>query len=159
MDRWGRKHVELTYVMNKTQSLKNFVYLVGLHIYYKMIHGPYNIKYRNLQWSGLFGGKGSPDYQGIRTAEGKPHCIKVKVTVLPIQATKALRVGRGIALPFLRFRHWRWVWGVSTTPWPLYSRERLGTHCSGDWVGPRAGLDGCEKSRPHRDSVPGLSSP
>ena len=24
----------LTYVMNKTQSLKNFVYLVGLHIYY-----------------------------------------------------------------------------------------------------------------------------
>ena len=30
--------------MNKTQSLKHFVYLVGLHIYYKMIHGPYNIK-------------------------------------------------------------------------------------------------------------------
>ena len=34
MGRWGPKHVELTYVMNKTQSLKNFVYLVGLHIYY-----------------------------------------------------------------------------------------------------------------------------
>ena len=31
-------------MMNKTQSLKDFVYLVGLHIYYKMIHGPYNIK-------------------------------------------------------------------------------------------------------------------
>ena len=44
MDQWGPKHVELTYVMNKTQSLKNFVYLVGLHIYYKMIHAPYNIK-------------------------------------------------------------------------------------------------------------------
>ena len=44
MDRWGPKHVKLTYMMNKTQSLKNFVYLVGLHIYYKMIHGPYNIK-------------------------------------------------------------------------------------------------------------------
>ena len=26
------------------QSNKIFVYLVGLHIYYKMIHGPYNIK-------------------------------------------------------------------------------------------------------------------
>jgi hypothetical protein len=26
-----------------------------------------------------------------------------------------------------------------------------GTHCIGGWVGPRAGLDGCEKSRPHRD--------
>ena len=33
MDRWGPKHVELTYVMNKTHSLKHFVYLVGLHIY------------------------------------------------------------------------------------------------------------------------------
>ena len=31
-------------MMNKTQSLKNFVYLVGLHIYYNMIHGPYSIK-------------------------------------------------------------------------------------------------------------------
>ena len=46
MDQWGPKHVKLTYVMNKTQSLKNFVYLVGLHIYYKMIHGPYNIKFQ-----------------------------------------------------------------------------------------------------------------
>ena len=44
MDQWGLKHTELTYVMNKTQSLKNFVYLVGPYIYYKMIHGPYNIK-------------------------------------------------------------------------------------------------------------------
>ena len=26
-------------------------------------------------------------------------------------------------------------------------------------MGPRAGLDGCEKSRPHRDSIPGPSSP
>ena len=30
--------------MNKTQSLKNLVYLVGLHIYYKMIHAHYKIK-------------------------------------------------------------------------------------------------------------------
>jgi hypothetical protein len=42
---------------------------------------------------------------------------------------------------------------VSTTPWPLYPRERPGTHCTGGWVGPRAGLDVCEKSRPHRDYV------
>jgi hypothetical protein len=27
------------------------------------------------------------------------------------------------------------------------------------WVGPRANLDVCEKSRPHRDSIPGPSSP
>ena len=43
-----------------------------------------------------------------------------KVKVLPIQTTKALKVGRGIALPYLRPRHWRWGWGVSTTPRPLY---------------------------------------
>ena len=34
-----------------------------------------------------------------------------------------------------------------------------GTHCTGGWVGPRAGLDRCGKSRPHRDSIPGPSSP
>jgi hypothetical protein len=27
------------------------------------------------------------------------------------------------------------------------------------WVGPRAGLDGCGKSRPHLESIPGLSFP
>jgi hypothetical protein len=26
--------------------------------------------------------------------------------------------------------------------------KRLGIHCIGGWVGPRPGLDGCEKSRP-----------
>ena len=32
-------------------------------------------------------------------------------------------------------------------------RERPGTHFTGGWVGPRAGLDG-RKSRPHRVSIP-----
>ena len=32
------------------------------------------------------------------------------------------------------------------------SWERTGTHFTGGWVGPRAGLDG-RKSRPHRDSI------
>ena len=41
----------------------------------------------------------------------------------------------------------------------LYPRERPDTHCAGGWVGPRAGLDRCGKSRPHRDSIPGPSSP
>jgi hypothetical protein len=39
-------------------------------------------------------------------------------------------------------------WVVSTTPRPLYPRERPGTHCTGGWVGPRAGLDVCEKFVP-----------
>ena len=53
----------------------------------------------------------------------------------------------------------RWGWVVSTTSRPLYPRERPGTHCTGGWVGPRAVLDGCGKSHPHRDSIPRLSSP
>jgi hypothetical protein len=48
---------------------------------------------------------------------------------------------------------------VNATPRPLYPQERPGTHCIGGWVGPRAGLDGCRKSRPHRDSIRGPSSP
>jgi hypothetical protein len=38
-------------------------------------------------------------------------------------------------------------------------RERPITHCTGSWVGPRGGLDECEKSRPHRDSIPAPSNP
>ena len=37
--------------------------------------------------------------------------------------------------------------------------ERPGTHCIGAWVGHRAGLDWCGKSRPRRHSIPGPSSP
>ena len=37
--------------------------------------------------------------------------------------------------------------------------KRAGTHCTGGWVGLRAGLDGCGKYRPHRDSIPAPSSP
>jgi hypothetical protein len=44
-------------------------------------------------------------------------------------------------------------WVVNATPRPLYSRERPGTHCIEGLVGRRAGLDGCGKSRPHRDSI------
>ena len=40
------------------------------------------------------------------------------------------------------------------TPAALYPRERPGIHCTGGWVGPRAGLDMCEKSRPRRYSIP-----
>ena len=50
-------------------------------------------------------------------------------------------------------------WVVNATPRPLYPRERPGTHCTGGWVDPRAGLDRCGKCRPHRDSIPGPSSP
>jgi len=44
-------------------------------------------------------------------------------------------------------------------PAALPQGKRLGTHCIGGWLGPRAGLDRCGKSRPHRDSIPGPPSP
>ena len=40
------------------------------------------------------------------------------------------------------------VRGQRHAPAGLYPRERPGTHCTGGWVGPRAGLDRCGKSRP-----------
>jgi hypothetical protein len=67
----------------------------------------------------------------------------------------AYRVGRGTSL-LLNLGAIR-GWVVTTTPRPLYPRERPGTHCTGGWVVLRAGLDVCKKSLPH--SIPGPSSP
>jgi hypothetical protein len=47
---------------------------------------------------------------------------------------------------------------VNATPRPLYPRERPGAHCTGGWVGIRAGLDGCGKSRSHLHSILGPPS-
>jgi len=40
------------------------------------------------------------------------------------------------------------VRGQRHAPAAFNPRERPGTHCTGGWVGPRAGLDRCGKSRP-----------
>jgi hypothetical protein len=45
------------------------------------------------------------------------------------------------------------VSGQQHAPTVLYPRERPGTHCTGGWVGPRAGLD-WRKISPHRNSNP-----
>jgi hypothetical protein len=84
------------------------------------------------------------------------YTIKVKFTLE--QTTKALKGSKGIAL-FIFNLGTRRERVVSATAWPLYSRKRPDTHCIGGWVGTRAGLDGCRKSRPHRDSILGPSSP
>ena len=58
------------------------------------------------------------------------------------------RVGRGIALLF-HDRGTRRGWVVSSTPRPQFTPgERLITHCTGGWVGPRVGLDGRKISSP-----------
>jgi hypothetical protein len=51
------------------------------------------------------------------------------------------------------------VCGQLHAPAALPPGKRPSTHCIGDWVGPRAGLDGCEKPHTLRDSIPEPSSP
>jgi hypothetical protein len=53
----------------------------------------------------------------------------------------AHRGSRGIALPFLDHGTRRGWGGQLHAPAALYLRERPGTHCTGGWVSPRAGLD------------------
>ena len=70
------------------------------------------------------------------------------------------RGSRGIALPFHGHDNRRCE-GSASRPGRSLLPGRPGTHCTGGWVTPRAGLDRCGKSPPppHRDSIPGPSSP
>jgi hypothetical protein len=70
---------------------------------------------------------------------------KVKFTLY--RPPRAYRGSSGIALLFHDLGARR-GWVVSTRPRPFYPRERPGTHCTGGWVGPRAGLKVWVKSRP-----------
>jgi hypothetical protein len=63
--------------------------------------------------------------------------------------------GKGKVHPITGHKGARWGWVVNATPRPLYPRERPGTHCTGGWVRPRAGLAGCGISR----STTGIRSP
>jgi hypothetical protein len=53
------------------------------------------------------------------------------------------------------------IWGCvfNASPRLLYPRERPGTYCIGGWVGRRAGLDVCEKSRPQQGFYPRTVQP
>ena len=50
-------------------------------------------------------------------------------------------------------------WVVNATPRPLYPRKRPGTHCTGGWVDPRAGLDGWGKISPPPEFDPRTVQP
>jgi len=51
------------------------------------------------------------------------------------------------------------VGGQRHAPVALPSGKRPGTHCVGGWVGPKAGLDGRDKSHFQQDSLAGPTSP
>ena len=90
--------------------------------------------------------------------EVRTKCTLVQALTLCIGRT-VHRGSRRVAL--LSLDHGtRSGWWVSVTPRPLFApRERPGTHFTGGWVGPRAGLDRWVKSCPHRDSITGPPSP
>jgi hypothetical protein len=81
---------------------------------------------------------------------------KVKLTLE--QATKAQR---GVEVQLEYFFNFGARWGGWSTvrPGRFTPGKETGTHSIGGWVNRWAGLDGCEKSRHHRDSIPGPSSP
>ena len=89
----------------------------------------------------------------IFTSVKKVKCILVHALRLYTGRT-AHRGSRGIALLFLHHGSRRRARGQRHSPAAFYPRERPGTHCTGGWVGPRAGLDGCGKSLPHRIRFP-----
>ena len=66
--------------------------------------------------------------------------IKVKVKCYRFRLGVAQRVGRAIALLFHDRGTRRWVSGQQHVPAALYPRKRPGTHFTGGWVDPRAGL-------------------
>ena len=82
----------------------------------------------------------------------------------PLQALRhctvrtAHRGSRSIALPFHDHGTRRGE-GQRHAPAVLYSRERPGTHCTEGWVGPRARLDMCGKSRPTPEFDPRTVQP
>ena len=81
-------------------------------------------------------------------------CVRQKVKVALKQATKAKRWGyKYSSTLFLTSALDGSGW--STPAAAGLPPEKI--HCIGGWVGPRAGLDECGKSRPHRDSIPGPS--
>jgi hypothetical protein len=70
------------------------------------------------------------------------------------QAMKTQKGSRYIALLFLQPRRSMRMCGQRQVLVALPPGNRLGTHCTGGWMGPRACLDGHRESRPYRHSIP-----
>jgi hypothetical protein len=116
--------------------------------------------------------KNSSDTIGNRTRD-LPACSAVPQTTAPPRApflirkgkftiqpaTKALRGSRGTGRLFYSRRHKMGLGGQRHAPAALPPEKRTGTDLIGDWVRLTVGLDGCGKSLPFGDSIPGPCSP
>jgi hypothetical protein len=137
--------------------------------------------WRSISWFCLCGlcndsGGKSPVYHHWGTGSIPVQCCRDLWLTKCVRVLRVHHVSIGRFHPFYRprrplgivevkfysvFRPWhqKGVRGQPHAPAAYYPRERPGTHCTGGWVGPRAGLDGCGNSCPHRDSIPGPSIP
>jgi len=88
---------------------------------------------------------------GTASEQYKVQKVKVKVKGSRYRPGVAQRASRGIALLFHDRGTRRGMSGQQHAPAAIYPRERPGTHCTGGWVGLRAGLDGRKIS-----SLPGF---
>jgi hypothetical protein len=84
--------------------------------------------------------------------------VQGKGKVYPIQATKGLEGGRGIALLFHDLGARR-GWVVSTTPRPLYPPGKIRYRLYRRLGGPQGRSGLVQKISPHRVSIPGPSCP
>jgi hypothetical protein len=84
--------------------------------------------------------------------------IKSKSKAVPLHAMETLGGRGGIAPILSRPRHYMGVSGQNHVPTALYPHERTpSTHCTGGWVGLRAGLDTEVRGKilcPYRGSNP-----
>jgi len=74
----------------------------------------------------------------------------LKINFTLEQATEAKREKR-YGFPLSLTSALDWEGGQSQSPAALPLVKKPGTHSIGGWVGPRDSLDGCGKSRLHRD--------
>jgi hypothetical protein len=105
----------------------------------------YSILYTNVQWY-------DTEQCCFVTVKKKVKCTLVQAVRL-CTGHMARRGSRGRALLF-HDHGTRRGRGVSVTPWLLFTPGKGPVPIvQEDWVGPRAGLDRCGKSRPHWDSI------
>ena len=77
----------------------------------------------------------------------RPTRLFIKVKWSRYRPGVAHRVSRGVPLLFYDCATRKGVSGQQHAPATLYLPERPGTLCTGGWVGSKAGLDRCGKSR------------
>jgi len=98
----------------------------------------------------------------VNTVQGCTNVPPYKVSKVKVALKQATKAQRGSGVTALLFSLISALVGkcvVNATLRPFYPPGRPGTHCTGGWLVRMAGVDGCGKYRPHRDSIPGQSSP